>query len=378
MKVTGLFSGIGGFELGFEQAGFEISMMVDIDPAARAVLAGHFPDAEVEKDVFALKAFADGTEVVTAGFPCQDLSMAGSKAGIEGGRSSVVTAMVALLEENSVPFVVFENVPFMLHLEKGTAMRWLTRTLEDLDYKWAYRVLDTMDFGLPQRRRRVYLVACREIDPRGVLFCESGSREDAHAPSREVPLGFYWTEGKSGVGFTVDGIPPLKVGSAVGIPSPPAVLFPDGAVLTPGITACEKLQGFEPDWTDATMPLHERGVRWRLVGNSVSVPVARWVASRLLNPGEPLDLDERPIDPGERWPNAAWNVGAGPRRVVENGRYVDSQRSGIEAFRDPTWSMLSDRALDGFIERAKKGGLNMPDWFLDALVAADRKPTSSS
>ncbi len=377
MKVTGLFSGIGGFELGFERAGFEISMLVDIDQSARSVLARRFEDVLVKEDVFALTAFADDTEVVTAGFPCQDLSMAGSKAGIEGGRSSVVTAMVGLLEKNPVPVVVFENVPFMLHLEKGAAMRWLTETLEGLEYKWAYRVLDTMNFGLPHRRRRVYLVACRKIDPRGVLFCESGSCEEIPAPSREVPVGFYWTEGKSGVGFTVDGIPPLKVGSGVGIPSPPAVLFPDGAVLTPGITACERLQGFDAGWTDLADSPQGRGVRWRLVGNAVSVPVARWVASRILDPGEPPDLDDRAIGPGERWPNSAWNVGGGPRRVADNGKPVDSRHLGIQAFRDSSWSMLSDRALNGFIGRAENGGLNMPDWFIGALKAADRKPSRS-
>src|SRR5690606_24610207 len=145
---------------------------------------------------------------------------------------------------------------------------------------WAYRVVNTMAFGLPQRRRRVFLVASRDLDPRGVLLADEAGASFARVPNLDNPIGFYWTEGRTGVGTTVDGIPPLKIASTVGIPSMPAVLFPDGKVLTPGIEACERLQGFPAGWTDLDFGEH-RSPRWRMVGNAVSVPAATWLARRI-------------------------------------------------------------------------------------------------
>src|SRR6185503_8664733 len=130
-------------------------------------------------------------------------------------------------------------VYFMLQLDSGNGMRWLVEQFEDLNYRWAYRVVDTMGFGLPQRRRRVYFVASKVLDPAAVLFADETEPSEPSAPSLDRPLGFYWTEGRSGVGITVDGIPPLKGGSGLGIRSTPAVLFSDGEVLTPSIEACE-------------------------------------------------------------------------------------------------------------------------------------------
>src|SRR5262249_54795518 len=149
--------------------------------------------------------------------------------------------------------------------------------------RWAYRVLDTSGFGLPQRRRRVYLVASLTLDPRTVLFADECERTEPEPPSIEAPLGFYWTEGRSGVGITVNGLPPIKGGSGLGIPSPPAVLFPDGSVLIPSLSACERLQGFPSGWTDCVSREMQR-LRWRLVANAVSIPVAAWVASRIRAP----------------------------------------------------------------------------------------------
>src|SRR5207248_10365418 len=108
-----------------------------------------------------------------------------------------------------VPTVVIENVYFMLQLDSGKAMQWIVQRFEHLGYRWAYRVLDTMGFGLPQRRRRVYFVASLDLDPRGVLFADDQPQSPPPIVDLSRPVGFYWTEGRSGIGLTVDGIPPL-------------------------------------------------------------------------------------------------------------------------------------------------------------------------
>lgn len=373
MSVVGLFAGIGGFELAFSRVGFHTAMLVEIDAAARSVLSARFPDAEIKVDVADLHQLPPGTSIVTAGFPCQNLSMAGDKTGIKGTQSSVVGKLFDLIAASEVPTVVIENVPFMLRLDSGSGMRWLVEQFERLEYPWAYRVLDTMGFGLPQRRRRVYLVASREIDPRRVLFADDLPIVKSPKPTIKEPLGFFWTEGRSGVGFTIDGIPPLKVGSSIGIPSAPAVLFPDGQVLMPSLSACEKLQGFDPGWTDIENKSWKPRLAWRMVGNAVSVPVARWIGARIASPGELLSLDTQPLTDGDPWPNAAWGTLDAREKVTASDKPIGIRPPSISAFRDGSWTLLSDRALDGFIGRAEEGGLKMPDGFLDALRDAPRK-----
>src|SRR5690606_22100238 len=112
------------------------------------------------------------------------------------------------------------------------AMNVITTSLEELGYRWAYRVVDTRAFGLPQRRRRVYIVAARNGDPRTVLFAdEAYEPEDATDNMQSVAYGFYWTEGLRGLGWAADAVPTLKGGSGLGIPSPPAILLPNGNVI---------------------------------------------------------------------------------------------------------------------------------------------------
>jgi DNA (cytosine-5)-methyltransferase 1 len=374
MSVTGLFAGIGGLELAFGQAGFESDLLVEVDACAAAVLKTRFPNAELRSDVMELIDIPKGTEILTAGFPCQNLSMAGDKSGINGAKSSVVKKMLDLIGRSRVPVVVIENVYFMLQLESGSAMHWLVNRFEELGYRWAYRVLDSMGFGLPQRRRRVYFIATMGIDPRTVLFADERPLGARNTPDLSRPLGFYWTEGRSGVGLTVDGIPPLKVGSSLGIPSAPAVLFPDGEVLTPSLKACERLQGFPPGWTAIdSQPGVKRDPKWRMVGNAVSVPVAHWVAQRIKRPGTILNFERVSLQEHRRWPDAAWNVGEGRIGVIASDKPIAVETPSISEFRNSSWTRLSNRALNGFIGRAEEGGLRMPEGFLEALRKANRK-----
>jgi len=112
----------------------------------------------------------------------------------------------------------------MLQLDRGRAMRHLTDALEELGYRWAYRVVDARAFGLPQRRLRVVLLASRTEDPREVLFADDVAPDLPELDDAELyDCGFYWTEGVRGLGWVVDAVPTLKGGSAVGIVSPPAV-----------------------------------------------------------------------------------------------------------------------------------------------------------
>ncbi len=375
MSVTGLFAGIGGFELAFSQAGIQTELLVENDPAAKSVLRNRFPKAELRDDVLDLQDLPASTQIVTAGFPCQNLSMAGDKSGLVGSKSGIVRKLFELIAKSRAPIVVIENVYFMLQLDSGDAMCRLVNEFEGLGYRWAYRVLDSMGFGLPQRRRRVYFVASTEVDPRTILFADDTIPNCTRPkPHLGKPLGFYWTEGRSGIGITIDGIPPLKVGSSLGIPSAPAVLFSDGEVLMPSIGTCERLQGFPCGWTAVDdEPSRTKNPRWRMVGNAVSVPVARWIGERIKAPGTVLHFEQVPLRERHRWPDAAWNTGDGRVGVIASDKPVVFDRPSITEFRDSTWTRLSERALNGFIRRAGEGKLRMPDGFLEMLRKAIRK-----
>jgi DNA (cytosine-5)-methyltransferase 1 len=368
--VVGLFAGIGGLEIGLHRYGYKTELLCEIDPGARAVLARRFSGVPVHSDVRKLRSLPQDVEIVAAGFPCQDLSQAGQTAGIAGSRSGLVDEVFRLVRRKTggPRWLLLENVPFMLQLDHGRAMRHLTTTLGELGYAWAYRVVDARAFGLPQRRTRVVLLASRVADPRTVLF-----REDAGAPPDSDPgahaCGFYWTEGIRGLGWAVDATPTLKGGSTIGIASPPAIRTVDGLIVTPGITDAERLQGFEADWTAPALevPGARSGSRWKLVGNAVSTRMAEWVGEGLACPVT-YDCDDSLLPAGAPWPLAAWGRDGIAYRVDVSAWPVRMPYEHLQDFiREP--KPLSARATAGFLRRTATGSLRFVDGFLDDVRA---------
>ena len=332
------------------------------------VLRQRFSDIPLHADVCSLSALPAETSLVAAGFPCQDLSQAGQTRGIDGSRSGLVGEVFRLIEGHRIPWVLLENVPFMLQLSRGRAMDVIASAFEQLGYAWAYRIVDSRAFGLPQRRKRVYFVASREGDPRTVLFADDAAETNEQSrDSKPVACGFYWTEGIRGLGWAVDAIPTLKGGSTLGIPSSPAILLPDGRVVLPDIRDAERLQGFPANWTQPAEAVARAGARWKLVGNAVNVPVSEWIGHRLATPGSILDFELRRIE-GMRWPNAAWNVGAGRTAVDASQWPVQHEYQSLEAFMRYEPKPLSGRATRGFLNRTARSSLRFPDGFLDAMA----------
>lgn len=190
LTVVSLFDGIGGFPLAFERAGARTVATVEIDKAAAAVSARHFPDAHQFDDVTKVTGddlravgFVPERGIITAGWPCQDLSVAGRRAGLAGSRSGLWWEVVRLLEETHSRWFVGENVPGLLSSNGGRDMAAVVGALGELGYGFAYRVLDAQWFGVPQRRRRVFFVGHLGVPftkAAEVLFeCESGAGDSA-------------------------------------------------------------------------------------------------------------------------------------------------------------------------------------------------------
>ena len=376
MRAIGLFAGIGGIELGLQAAGHEAVLLCEIEPHARAVLEERFPEIECARDVTKLTGLPSA-DLLAGGFPCQDLSQAGRTAGIGGKHSGLVTHVFELLGREVRPpeWLLLENVPFMLQLDRGGAMRYLVSELERLGYSWAYRVVDTRAFGLPQRRQRVLLVASRSGDPRTVLFADD-AREPEQAAPESLACGFYWTEGLRGLGWAVDAVPTLKGGSTIGIPSPPAIRMPDGTIVTPDIRDAERLQGFDTDWTAPALDVdgrRSRGARWKLVGNAVSVPVAEWVGKRLAEPGAYDGSNDSALSREVPWPRAAWGGdGEAFKSSVSMWPVRRSYRHLHEFLEFPT-TPLSLRATAGFYSRTQVAKLRFPEGFIHHVQAHLRR-----
>jgi DNA (cytosine-5)-methyltransferase 1 len=366
LTAIGLFAGIGGIELGLSRAGHRTQMICEIDPGAAEVLRQRF-HMTVQPDVRKLTAFPR-VELIAAGFPCQDLSQAGRTAGIGGHQSGLIGEVFKRLRSpaNGPRWLLLENVPFMLQLQRGRAMRYLVDELEALGFTWAYRVVNARAFGSPQRRQRVLFLASRSEDPRSALFgCDAG--EDSPEFSQTQLCGFYWTEGLRGLGWAVDAVPTLKGGSTIGIPSPPAIWDPqDGSISTPDLRDAERLQGFEAGWTAPAAEVSgvRQSHRWKLVGNAVSVPVAEWIGRRLVRPTG--DAPEGTLlQRGVAWPRAAWGhkgcVYAVDVSTFPERKPAPSLRDFLRFQRRP----LSHRAASGFLSRALVSGLRFEDGFLE-------------
>lgn len=378
MSVTALFAGVGGIECGFHTAGLRTRLFCEIDEAAQRVLRAQFPDVPCASDIADL-ADLPASDVVTAGFPCQDLSQAGEKRGIvDGRRSSLVSHLFRLLggkSKRGPKWLVIENVPYMLSLHRGHAMSFLTEELSRLGYRWAYRSVDARSFGVPQRRIRVLLVASRTEDPRQVLFAdEHGSipvQDRLYFVDHDFWYGFYWTEGLRGVGWAESSVPPIKGGSSIGIPSPPAVWKPQsGEIGTIDIRDAERLQGLSVDWT---LPAVADGqlrasARWRLVGNAVCARVATWLGRRLVEPGPPV-CRWSPLPVGSRWPDAAWGDETGTYVTEASLWPANAPYEHLEGFLQYPLKPLSAKATAGYYARIQKCPYRVTEEFITAVAA---------
>jgi DNA (cytosine-5)-methyltransferase 1 len=169
LRVLDLFSGIGGFSLGLERTGgFETVAFCEIEPFPRKVLAKHWPEVPCYEDVTKLTGDIlerDGisVDVITGGFPCQDLSTAGKQAGMdEGTRSGLWSEIVRLIGELRPQYVIVENVAALLSGPIEKRGGWFGRVLGDLagcGYDAEWENIPASALGAPHRRERVWIVA---------------------------------------------------------------------------------------------------------------------------------------------------------------------------------------------------------------------------
>ena len=370
MRAISLFSGVGGFDLGFERAGIETVIQVEQDKHALGVLERHWPNVERITDVRDVGVSVAGrngrylivtdtggakhdpssggdglgraehheqgephdaeasqsstawgagdVDLIYGGFPCQDVSVAGKRAGLGGERSGLWFEFERIVSELQPRWVVIENVPGLLSSNGGADFGVILTGLDQLGFDASWAILDSQHFGVPQRRRRVFIVG----GPRGrgaeqiLSICEGcGGNPETGETSGEGTTGALSAGtlraggvnggNNPGGGYLADIAYTLSasvrhtgdghgnawnsnyVANPLGAHHGRNDLDHDTYVTASDITAsarrltpteCERLQGFPDGWTAGQADSH----RYKQMSNAVTVPVAEWIGHRLV------------------------------------------------------------------------------------------------
>jgi len=189
VKVLDLFSGIGGFALGLEKAGFETVAFCEMEPYCQKVLAKHWPEVPIYDDIRRVTAdrlIRDGIrpDVITGGFPCQDISAAGKQAGIDGERSGLWAELARLIGEVQPRYAIMENVT---NLISGDSGRWFGRVLGGLaqvGYDAEWHCIPASHIGAPHQRDRVWVIAYPQ--------CERQQRQGQYLESLSAKTDKDW------------------------------------------------------------------------------------------------------------------------------------------------------------------------------------------
>lgn len=342
MNYLDLFSGIGGFHLGLEQAGFKFDWVgsSEINKYATQIYRRHFPDAEELGSIIDIRPEnLPRINLITFGFPCQDLSVAGKKRGLSGERSGLFFEAMRIVEATQPDVFIFENVKGLFSSQKGRDFQTVLQTIADLGiYECEGQLLNTRWF-LPQNRERFYFIGHRRgrSRPKVFPFRESdfnveGEGEGPKDGLRVNTIDSNYHKGPDGkrtvfriasciranvfdtsrqqtviapciranhhntadVHFIKEATPkakraPLKLLNRNGKKTDGDYAFTVDSASTGGFqvgseyrrptpTECCRLQGFPDDWLDGLSDTQ----KYKCIGNAVSVPVVKVIGERLL------------------------------------------------------------------------------------------------
>ena len=296
--VASFFSGIGGFDLGFEEYGFEIKFQCEINKFCQNILKKHWSKVTLDTNITEVKNDRiPNSDVWIGGFPCQDVSLAsmGTRKGLKGARTGLFYEFTRLLGEARPGVIVLENVPGLLSSHKGKDFEVVIQTLAELGYSVGWRTLNSRHFGVPQSRQRVYIVGCyRDREgPARILFEPERSEGNfkKNGPNGEKPISplkrvLRDLGGESpvvqSIAYCLYACSARHTGTDW---SRTYVSYPSiGAVRRLTAKECEGIMAFPKEWTIPTSDefgADVESLRYHALGNAVTPPVASWIASRV-------------------------------------------------------------------------------------------------
>lgn len=308
MNYLDLFSGCGGFRLGLEKSGITPAheFHSEIDKYADQVYCNHYPQSENLGDV--TKITTDGTiqghriDLITFGFPCQNLSVAGKREGLKGSRSGLFYEATRLIKELKPEVFIFENVKGLFSSEGGADFTAVLREITDIGlYECQWQLLNTR-WVLPQNRERIFFIGCltgskrsgRQIFP----ITESDQKHSRQSKHTQQRMGYsqcltargpqsrqnadytwiaindpnrYASKNQNGIGLSSKYQFTLTCQDRHGIWDKGKIL----RAMTP--TEWERLQGFADNWTNAVSETQ----RYKMLGNAVTVDIAKMIFERI-------------------------------------------------------------------------------------------------
>lgn len=258
MTFGSLFAGIGGFDLGLERAGMVCKWQVEIDANARLILANHWPNVRRFEDVREVGEHnLEPVDLICGGFPCQDVSLIGQRAGFEGKRSTLWSEFARIICEIKPRFVVAENVRGLFTSDSGQFFGNILRDLAQLGYDAEWDCLPAAFFGAPQLRHRVYIIAYPAGYLRGSsrlphIFTSNRTHLGEHLrPSRKITWNGIQIDRKNPTSYIENFSKPIFLRMADGIPG-------------------------ELDKNTAA-------IRMKRCGNAVVPQVVEWIGRRILD-----------------------------------------------------------------------------------------------
>lgn len=307
MKVCSLFSGIGGIDLGFQQAGFDVVWANEYDHDAAITYRTNFGgDFLVEKDIRTIDSNEiPNFDILVAGFPCQPFSRAGRKRGFQDPRGDLFFEIVRIVKDKKPPIVFLENVPYLVEHDNGKSFMIIHNSLVELGYYIRYAILDSKEYGnVPQTRKRVFIVAFLDLDmcqrfsyPEPII--RTKSLNDIIDRSKKHDDKYYYT----GNSFFYDGLVKIVTDTRAIYKIEDAGVMKTKHYVCPTLTAnmgtfpdrvpivkdnfgirritpyeCLALQGFPPSFMFKGIPLNSA---YKQCGNSVTASVIKRIAEKI-------------------------------------------------------------------------------------------------
>lgn len=354
-EYVSLFSGIGGLE----HRRISPLLFCEHDVACQQVLRLTHPEVPIFDDIRALRA-PPSADIVVGGWPCQDISSAGTLGGINGTRSGLFFEMLRTATAANAHTLIGENVPNLLTMNEGKDFQTVIRTIVDAGYRFiGWRVLNARHFGLPQQRRRLFIVASRHPE----------RAESIHSPlpifeqrpvNRDV-YGFYWTGGKRSICFSHGYVPALKIGATDNKGRAPVAILSDNHIRKLSAPECLRLQGFD-DLNLVDSGLAESTLL-RMAGNAVPRPMGHFVLEAVITVSRSDGTREgfgMVTEAGLYDDGMLWEIKHSEAPLALNlAEFLDS--SGPES--------LSSQAAAGLLVRSIRAQQPMPRQLFDLLLA---------
>ena len=306
VKVGSLFSGIGGIDLGFEQAGFEIAWANDLDAAACKTYRNNFPNTIlIEGDVRNIDPHTlSDIDVLIAGFPCQPFSVMGYRRGFNDPRGNLFFEIARFIDEKKPRVVFLENVQNLMEHDNGKTFLVIYNALAQFGYSVKYKVINATDINIPQHRARIFIVAFRDIEdcdrfefPEAILL-EATIEDIIDRTVKHDDIYYYGSESRyfktlnakivdntgiyriddSGIATRKwDICPTLKANMGTYHDRVPIIRDDFGIrKLTP--MECLAFQGYPKDYSFKGVSLENA---YKQCGNTVCVPIIKSIAAKL-------------------------------------------------------------------------------------------------